>query len=78
MNTLLRIFAACLLGIAALFSVLALVALATDSRELLAEDARILAALVGILLFLGILWILTEITPQLGRRGSFMRTPKKT
>jgi predicted branched-subunit amino acid permease len=65
MRSSLQVFAGIVLAIAVPFTFLALVALARDPQQALATDAQILVSLIGIMLFAGILWVLSDIAAAL-------------
>ncbi len=65
MRSVLRVFAGGIFGVGGLLSVLGLLALVSDPREAQAADAQILGTLIGLVLFAGILWMLTDISDVL-------------
>ena len=77
MNMALRVLAGVALGIASLLSIPALIAIASDSREVQAEDARILVMLIGLVLFAGILWLLTDIARSLDGKTRNVGAPDR-
>jgi len=65
MRSLLKVVAGGILGIGGFLSVLGFIALVSDPREAQGADAQILVSLIGVVLFAGILWMLTDISEAL-------------
>jgi amino acid transporter len=65
MRSVLQFFAGIVLIVGTLLSLMGLFALVNDPRSMMQEDAGILAGLILLVLFAGVLWMLVDISEAL-------------
>lgn len=76
MRTTLKVIASIVIVLSGVIAVIGLFALFADSREAMGTNAAVIGAALSVLMFAGILWMLTEISEHIGSLRE--RDPKES